>query len=178
MLPVGPAPDAPTPSRSAPRARVRHHRTVPPDDPTQPTETCPGCGAVLVPVPGGGPAHPGSSASCTLLFEVTLRGLREEVGGDPVSASVVSLADSAYDAQHPSPGEPDRLRTALDRLGAPSDVALHTPPALWRTTIADVAADLDVIDLHVLVESWARTVREDWSATPAGRDDARVRSCR
>jgi hypothetical protein len=26
----------------------------------------------------------------------------------------------------------------------------------WRTTIADVAADLDVIDLTVLVQSWAR----------------------
>jgi hypothetical protein len=37
-------------------------------------------------------------------------------------------------------------------------------------TIADVAADLDIIDLRVLVESWARTVVEDWTGTPvAGR---------
>jgi hypothetical protein len=27
-----------------------------------------------------------------------------------------------------------------------------------------VAADLDVIDLPVLVESWARSVLEDWTA--------------
>jgi hypothetical protein len=29
-------------------------------------------------------------------------------------------------------------------------------------TIADVAADLDVVDLPTLVESWARAVSEDW----------------
>jgi hypothetical protein len=34
---------------------------------------------------------------------------------------------------------------------------------VWRTTIADAAADLDVIDLRVLVESWARVVQEDWA---------------
>jgi hypothetical protein len=33
--------------------------------------------------------------------------------------------------------------------------------------IADVAADLDVIDLAVLVRSWARSVLEDWTAVPA-----------
>jgi hypothetical protein len=38
---------------------------------------------------------------------------------------------------------------------------------VWRTTVADVAADLDVIDLPVLVESWSRTVHEDWvTASP------------
>jgi len=39
-------------------------------------------------------------------------------------------------------------------------------PGRWRTTIADVAADLDVIDLTALVESWARTVYEDWTVRP------------
>ena len=42
-------------------------------------------------------------------------------------------------------------------------------PAAWRTTIADVAADLDVIDLTVLVDAWARSVREDWAAVGATR---------
>ena len=124
---------------------------------------------MLVPVPDDGPAHPGSSPSCARLFEVTLGGLREEAGSDPASASVVGLADAAYDAQHPAAGDPDRLRAALDRLGASSEVDLGRVPAAWRTTIADVAADLDVIDLHVLVESWARTVGEDWSSPAATR---------
>jgi hypothetical protein len=34
---------------------------------------------------------------------------------------------------------------------------------VWRTTIADAAADLDVIDLPVLLDSWARAVHEDWA---------------
>jgi hypothetical protein len=34
---------------------------------------------------------------------------------------------------------------------------------VWRTTVADVAADLDVIDLSVLVDAWARAVLADWS---------------
>jgi hypothetical protein len=29
-------------------------------------------------------------------------------------------------------------------------------------TVADVAADLDVVDLPALVESWSRSVLEDW----------------
>jgi hypothetical protein len=93
------------------------------------------------------------------------------------AASVVGVADAAFDAQHPAAGEPERLRAALDRLGAPAGVDLRPAPAVWRTTIADVAADLDVIDLQVLVESWARTVREDWTAAPAGPDMTRVPSC-
>jgi hypothetical protein len=141
---------------------------VPDDLSTQLTESCPGCGAVLVAPAGGGPSHPGASASCARLFEVTLRGLREDAGTHAGTASVVALADAAFDAQHPVPGDDDGLRTALDRLGAlpGGDLrpAVDRPPGAWRTTIADVAADLDVIDLTVLVQSWARTVGEDWAA--------------
>jgi hypothetical protein len=132
---------------------------VPPVAPPQPTEACPGCGAVLVRLTDGAPSHPGASASCARLFEVTLRGLREVTGTDAVTATVVRLADAAYDGQHPDPADPDRLRTALEVLDA-SPGAGPTPGA-WRTTIADVAADLDVIDLRVLVEAWARSVQED-----------------
>jgi hypothetical protein len=79
---------------------------------------------------------------------VTLRGLREEAAADSTVAAVVRLADDTYAAQHPA-----------------DDAA----PRAWRLTIADVAADLDVIDLSVLVESWARTVREDRAAVPTRR---------
>ena len=109
---------------------------------------------------------------------MTVRGLREEAQADPSTAPLVRLADAAYDAQHPVSGDPARLDTALERLaatfgtrpagfaGVPSG---GTPPRAWRTTIADAAADLDVIDLPVLVESWARAVHEDWTAgSPAG----------
>jgi len=71
------------------------------------------------------PVHPGASAPCARLFEVTLRGPREEAAADPAAAAVVRLTD---DAQHPA------------------------------------YADLDVIDLPALVESWARSVALDWSA--------------
>ncbi|TFV90333.1 DUF5946 family protein [Blastococcus sp. CT_GayMR16] len=141
---------------------------MPPVDPPQPTEACPGCGAVLVRLTEDTtPSHPGASTSCTRLFEVTLRGLREEAGPDAGAATVVRLADAAYDAQHPDPADPDRLRTALEAL----EVAPATgrTPGAWRTTIADVAADLDVIDLRVLVEAWARSVSEDWTAVGALR---------
>jgi Family of unknown function (DUF5946) len=125
----------------------RHHQRVPSPAPAGPTETCPGCGAVLVAVPDDRPAHPGASPSCSRLFEVTLRGLREETGADPAAAAAVRLADHAYAAQHPVSG---------DR------------PQQWRTTIADVAADLDVIDLPALIESWARGVDEDWAGLGTG----------
>jgi hypothetical protein len=54
------------------------------------------------------------------------------------------------------------------RLGEqpPAEILIGRPPA-WRTTIADVAADLDVVDLTVLVEAWARAVLADRGA--AGR---------
>jgi hypothetical protein len=128
---------------------VRHHRDVPAESPPagEPcTETCPGCGAVLAPAPGA--ALPGASPSCARLFEVTLRGLREETL-DPAVAAAVRLADDAYATQHAANG--------------------GRRPAHWRTTIAEVAADLDVIDLRVLVESWARSVREDVAAAPTRR---------
>jgi hypothetical protein len=127
---------------------------------------CPGCGAVLAALPDGGPGHPGASLSCSRLFEVTVRGLREEAGTDPSAAPLVGLADAAYDAQHPVDDDPGRLHAALDRLAVmlrTSPVSGAVPPPAWRTTIADAAADLDVIDLPVLVESWARAVHEDWS---------------
>ena len=141
---------------------------MPDDDSTQPPEICPGCGSVLVAPAEGGATHPGASPACARLFEVTLRGLREEALADPATASAVALADAAYDAQHPVAGDDTRLRTALERLGADADADV-TRPAVWRTTIADVAADLDVIDLPVLVESWARSVQEDWATSPAAR---------
>ena len=37
------------------------------------------------------------------------------------------------------------------------------PPAVWRTTIADVAADLDVVDLPSLLRAWAQAVSADWA---------------
>ncbi len=135
---------------------------MPPDAPPQPTEACPGCGAVLVRLTEEAPAHPGASVSCARLFEVTVGGLREEVAPDAATAAVVRLADAAYDAQHADPADPEPLRIALDRLGA--SPGPRGTPTVWRTTVADVAADLDVIDLAVLVEAWARSVREDWAA--------------
>jgi len=138
---------------------------VPSDVPPQPTEACPGCGAVLVRPAETATPHGGASMSCARLFEVTLRGLREDAGTDPVAATSVRRADAAYDAQHADPADPDRLRTALGALGVSTDE--QRPPGAWRTTIADVAADLDVIDLSVLVEAWARAVVEDWSAVSA-----------
>ena len=142
---------------------------MPDDDLPQLTQSCPGCGAVLVAVTDRGPSHPGGSPACARLFEVTLRGLREEAGTDGGTASIVALADAAYDAQHPVAGDGGRLRAALDRLGAAGDVDATRRPAVWRMTIADVAADLDVIDLPALVESWARSVSEDWAALPTRR---------
>jgi hypothetical protein len=121
---------------------------------------------VLAPADGA-TTHPGASPSCARLFEVTLRGLREEAGADAASAAVVRRADDAYEAQHPVSGDPTRLRAALDRLGASLGEQAAAdggrPPHAWRTTIADVAADLDVIDLAVLVGSWARSVHDDWT---------------
>jgi hypothetical protein len=128
------------------------------------TEVCPGCGAVLAPLSDGGGTHPGASASCARLFEVTLRGLREEASADAAAAAVVQQADDAYDAQHPVAGDPARLRAALDRLGVTAASDFAGIPQAWRSTIADVAADLDVIDLAVLVDSWARSVHDDWTA--------------
>ena len=122
---------------------------------------------MLVRLDVAGPRHGGASASCERLFEVTLRGLREEAGTDAAAAATVRRADATYDAQHADPADPGRLRTALDVLGVPPGEE-RVPPS-WRTTIADVAADLDVIDLPVLVEAWARSVAEDWTALGSTR---------
>jgi hypothetical protein len=133
-------------------------------------EACPGCGAVLAALPDAVAEHPGASASCARLFEVTVRGLRDEAQADPSVVPLVRLADAAYDAQHPVAGDPARLDAALGRLAEmlgtrPTVNGRGDPPSpVWRTTVADAAADLDVIDLPVLVESWARVVQEDWAA--------------
>jgi hypothetical protein len=141
---------------------------MPPAASSEPTEVCPGCGAVLVTLSDAAAPHAGASASCSRLFEVTLHGLREDIGTEPSAAVIVHLADDTYAAQHPAPGDPAALRGALDRLPAalgerPVPVGAERPDR-WRTTIADVAADLDVMDLPALVESWARSVHEDWTA--------------
>ncbi len=136
------------------------------DEPAATTEVCPGCGAVLAPAPDDAATHPGASASCARLFEVTLRGLREEAGTDAGAAATMRLADAAYDVQHPVAGA-GRAPAAVERLaaelGAPARDPGTGPPGGWTTTIADVAADLDVIDLGVLVESWARAVLADFT---------------
>jgi hypothetical protein len=140
--------------------------------PPEPTGVCPGCGSVLV-TTDDALLHPGASSSCAQLFATTLRGLRDEAPADPSVAAVVALADAAYDAQHPVPDDAARTEAALTRLAdalGVRGVRTGTPrPPTWRTTIADVAADLDVIDLAVLVEAWARSVREDWTAVSATR---------
>ena len=152
---------------------------MPTDELPRSTETCPGCGAVLVPLTEAGPSHPGASISCARLFEVTIGGLREEAPTSPATAAVVALADATYDAQHPVPADDVRLQAALDHLDVSpgthadgmADRMANRMPDAWRTTIADVAADLDVIDLTVLVQSWARAVREDWRAGLTTRDN-------
>ena len=133
--------------------------------PPEPTGVCPGCGSVLV-TTDDVPLHPGASASCALLFGTTLGAVRDEAPADPSAAAVLALADAAYDAQHPVAGDPARTESALARLAEAlgvTGVAAGGPrPPTWRTTMADVAADLDVVDLAVLVEAWARTVHQDW----------------
>ncbi|SDF65769.1 hypothetical protein SAMN05660662_2949 [Blastococcus aurantiacus] len=119
-------------------------------------------------MPAGSPTRPGASPSCARLFEVTLRGPREEASADVAAAATARLADAAYAAQHPVAGEPAAVSAALEllerELGGAGRARRSEPPAVWTTTIADVAADLDVIDLGVLVESWARAVLADWTA--------------
>ena len=135
--------------------------------PAPSTEVCPGCGAVLAHVPADSPTRPGASPSCARLFDVTLRGPHEEAAADVTAAATARLADAAYAAQHPVPGEPAAASAALDllesELGGAGRDRRPGPPPVWTTTIADVAADLDVIDLGVLVESWARAVLADWA---------------
>jgi hypothetical protein len=145
------------------------------------TTVCPGCGAVLVATPGAAGRHPGASPSCWALFSVTVRGLRDEAGQDARTAALLQLARDTYDAQHLLPGAPAsaavRLCLALERgheplaAAAPPervDVAAPQglqPPARWTTTVADLAADLDVVDLPALVGAWADATWADWAAS-------------
>jgi hypothetical protein len=143
------------------------------------TEACPGCGAVLVVVPGLISHHAGASPSCSGLFDVTVRGLRDEAAADVRTAGILQVATDAYEAQHLPPGRPPAAAARLclwvarglnpvrppehtDRL---ADALPRTLPApdRWTTTVADVAADLDVVDLPSLVRSWAEAVWADWA---------------
>ncbi len=127
---------------------------------------CPGCGAVLAATPGIEARHAGAAPGCTRLFDVTVRGLRDEAPSDVRAAQLVELATTTYDAQHsPDTAALHRLRSALGE-GSRRPVR-DSPPARWRTTIADVAADLDVVDLAVLVRSWAQAVSADWADEPS-----------
>jgi hypothetical protein len=167
--------DADTPADSAPSRAA-----------TPETTACPGCGAVLAVVPGLASTHRGATPSCAGLFAVTVRGLREEAAQDARTAALLQLATDAYDAQHPVDGEPAaapvRLCLWLERdvdparageaAGRVDDVAPRprTRPDRWTTTVADLAADLDVVDLPALVRSWAAAVWTDWApAHPALR---------
>ena len=146
------------------------------------TSVCPGCGAVLAVVPGMTGSRPGASPSCAGLFEVTVRGLRDEAGPDLRTAALLQLATDAYDAQHLPTGGPARavvrLCLELERDVDPARAVqlvtdagpLQTRPTRWTTTVADLAADLDVVDLPALVRSWAAAVWTDWApAHPALR---------
>jgi len=153
------------------------------------TSVCPGCGAVTVVVPGLVGTHHGASPGCAGLFTVTVRGLREEAAQDVQTAALLQLALDAYDAQHLVDGEaataPVRLCLWLERGTDPvraasladrvAEVAppLLTRPDRWTTTVSDVAADLDVVDLPASVRSWAEAVWTDWApAHPAIRGAA------
>jgi hypothetical protein len=140
------------------------------------TTVCPGCGAVLAATAGPAEQHPGASPSCWRLFQVTVRGLRDDAAQDPRAAGLLQLAVDTYDAQHLPPGGPasaalrlclalERGRAAVDQVDAAAPRAL--PPARWTTTVADLAADLDVVDLPALVRAWADATWADWaSAAP------------
>jgi hypothetical protein len=142
------------------------------------TTACPGCGAVLVDAPEDAAVHPGASPSCWALFLVTVRGLRDEAGQDAQTAAQLQLAVDTYDAQHLQPGQPAsapvRLCLALEHAHEPSSAAPADrvdaaaprslqPPDRWTTTLADLAADLDVVDLPALVRSWADATWADWA---------------
>jgi hypothetical protein len=120
------------------------------------TSVCPGCGSVLAvaaDVPG---RHPGASPSCWGLFQVTVRGLRDEAAQDVQTAALLQLARDTYDAQHLESGQPAaavlRLSLQLERGQEPlpaaaladrlddADLGPLEPPARWTTTLADLAA--------------------------------------
>jgi len=163
-------------SDADPRADSAHPDSLLLDAPQ--TSVCPGCGAVLAVVPGLAAAHRGASPSCAGLFAVTVRGLREEAAQDVRTAALLQLATDAYDAQHLGADEPAAapvrlclwLERDVDPLRAPeladrvADAAprVRSRPVRWTTTIADLAADLDVVDLPALVRSWGDAVWTDW----------------
>jgi hypothetical protein len=142
-----------------------------PEPPTGGAEpaACPGCGAVLAPTSG----PTGAAAACRRLFEETMRGLRADASADPRAAATVELADTAYAAQHPDPDDPAAVHAVVDTLlrrlaDEPNPDPAPQRPTVWQMTSADIAADLDVVGrdvagLEALVDSWARTVAEDWS---------------
>ncbi|WP_249522978.1 DUF5946 family protein [Modestobacter marinus] len=156
---------------------------TPTPEPATQTSVCPGCGSVLAVVPGLAGTHAGASASCAGLFAVTVRGLREEAGQDVRAAALLQVSTDAYDAQHLVPGAPAaapvRLALARERdvdparaaaLGSRVDDAAPrdlTPPSRWTTTVADLAADLDVVDLPTLVRASADAVWADWAPAHA-----------
>ena len=143
---------------------------------------------MLAVVPGLTAGHPHASASCAALFEVTVRGLRDEAAQDGRAAALLQLATDAYDAQHLGPdapaaapvrlclwlacdADPRRAAELADRVAEAAP--RPDPPARWTTTVADLAADLDVVDLPSLVSSWADAVWRDWApAHPALRSAA------
>ena len=136
-----------------------------PDAAAPTSSACPGCGAVLADAPAPERLRPGASPACARLFEDTLLGLRDDLGSDPGVAAVLRRAEDVYAAQHADPLSPETLQAALDRLGLHSGRHAAAPTA-WQTTIADVAADLDVVPLQVLLDRWADTVVQDWSGLP------------
>lgn len=148
-------------------------------DPAPEASACPGCGTVLAVLPGSTGDHPGASAGCAALFAVTVRGLRDEAGRDARAAALLQLATDAYDAQHLVEGggagpvvrlflwldrgvDPGRAPALTDRVAAAAPRGLARPRR-WTTTLTDIAADLDVVDLTALVRSWAEAVRADWA---------------
>ena len=176
-------------TRTEDRAARAAPATIDPSDPL--TSVCPGCGSVLAVVPGLADTRPGASPSCAELYRVTVRGLREEAVPDTRTAALLQLADDAYDAQHLVDDEPAApavrlclwLERGVDPLRAVELAArvgeaaprLQTRPSRWTTTIGDLAADLDVVDLPALVRSWAEAVWTDWApAHPALRGAAVV----
>jgi hypothetical protein len=141
------------------------------------TTVCPGCGAVLATTAEPAEQHPGASPSCWRLFRVTVRGLRDDAAQDPRAAGLLQLAVDTYDAQHVPAGGPasaavrlclalERGRAAVGRVDATAPRAV--PPPRWTTTVADLAADLDVVDLPALVRAWADATWADWARAAPG----------
>jgi len=137
-------------------------------EPSGMVSRCPGCGAVLAAGPGLEVRHEGASPACTRLFDVTVRGLRDEAPSDLRAAGVLELAEATYDAQHPL-GDDAAALARLRQLLGDGSAASAVRPEQWTTTVADVAADLDVVDLPALVRSWSAAVVGDWTGVTTRR---------